>query len=85
MVISDPKEIEAVIAFFRNHIGRESDVTMSVFEGFTQLERMRVTEMEERGTSHYHVYLINPHSQRQLEIDLHHYSFATVSPDPKRC
>jgi hypothetical protein len=83
MLINDTKELEAVLAFFRKHIGRELGVTMSMFEGLTQLERMRVAEVGERGTLHYHVHLINPQSQRQIEIDLHHYSFATVSPDQK--
>jgi len=84
MLITDPKEIEAVLAFFRKHIDRELDVTMSIFEGLAQLERMRVARVGEKGTSHYHVHLINTHSHRQVQIDLHHYSFATVSPDQKR-
>ena len=83
MLISDPKEVEAVLAFFRKHIGRELEITVSLFDGLTLSERVRVADVGERGTSHYHVRLINAHSQRQVEIDLHHYSFATVSPDQK--
>jgi hypothetical protein len=83
MLITDPKEIEAVLAFFRKHIGHELEVTLSLFDGLTQSERMRVARVGESGTLHYHVHLINLHSQCQLEIDLHHYSFATVSPDKK--
>jgi hypothetical protein len=84
MLISDPKEIEAILAFFRRHVGRELEITVSLFSGLTQSERMRVVNVGERGTSHYHVHLTNTHSQRQFEIDLHHYSFVTVSPDQKR-
>ena len=84
MLITDLKEIEAVLAFFRKHIGRELDITISTFEGLVQLERMQVAAVGQRGTPHYRVQLRNSHSQRQLEIDLHHYSFATVSPDQKR-
>ena len=84
MLISDPKEIEVVLAFFRKHIDGELDITVSLFDGLTQSDRMRVAEVGERGSSHYHIRFINSHSQRQLEIDLHHYSLATVSPDQKR-
>jgi len=84
MLISDPKEVEVVLAFFRKHKDGELDITVSLFNGLTQSDRMRVAEVGERGSSHYHIRFINPHSQRQLEIDLHHYSFATVSPDQKR-
>ena len=83
MLITDRKEIEAVLAFFRKHIGRDLDVTISIFDGLTQFERMRVDEVGEVGAAHYHVHFTSPHSHRRLELDLHHYSFATVSPDQK--
>jgi len=83
MIISDHREIETVLAFFRKHTGRELDITLSLFDGLTQSERMRVAEVGERGTSHYHIHLTSPHKEHRLEIDLHHYSFATVSPDQK--
>ena len=83
MTISDHREIETVLAFFRKHTGRELDITLSLFDGLIQSERMRVAEVGERGPSHYHIHLTNPHTQHRLEIDLHHYSFATVSPDQK--
>jgi hypothetical protein len=81
--ISDPKEMDLVLAFFRKYLGREVDIATSIFEGLTQYERMRVAEVGSSRLSPYRVRLISSSCQRQLEIDLHHYSFTTVSPDHK--
>src|ERR1700680_2856903 len=82
MYLSDPEEVEAVLAFFREHIGSEMDIAISVFDGLTEYERMRVAEVAHGEPAR--VFLQAAHSQRQLQIDPHHYSFATVSPDRKR-
>jgi hypothetical protein len=82
MQISDPEEVEGVLAFFRKHIDKELDISISVFEGLTQYERLQVAEVGDLGSSK--VLLISGPSQRRIEIDLHHYSFVTVSPDRKK-
>jgi hypothetical protein len=81
MHIADPKEIEAGLAFFRKHIDRELDITISVFDGLIQHERLLVAEVNS-ATSR--VLLIGSHEQHRVELNLHHYSFATVSPDRKK-
>ena len=80
---SDQSEIESVLSFFRQHSGRELDIALSMFDGLIQRERMRVVEAGQAGAPHYRVRLLSPDSQRELEIDLDHYSFASVSPDQK--
>jgi hypothetical protein len=81
MQISDPEEVEGVLAFFRKHVDKELDISISVFDGLTQYERLQVAEVGDLGSSK--VLLISG-SQRRIEIDLHHYSFVTVSPDRKK-
>jgi hypothetical protein len=81
MHIGDPREIETVLAFFRKHIDRELDVSFSVFEGLVQYQRLLVAEV---NSSTSHVLLIGAHEQHRIELSLHHYSFATVSPDRKK-
>jgi hypothetical protein len=81
MHISDPHEVEAVLAFFRTHLGRELNVAISVFEGLTQYEHVEVQEVD---TTPPRVFLAVVQSQRKLAIDPHHFSFATVSPDHTR-
>jgi len=81
MHISDPKEVGAVLAFFRTHVGRELNLAISVFEGLTQHERVKVQGVD---TTPARVRLSVVQSQRQLTIDPHHFSFATVSPDHTR-
>jgi len=46
MHISDPREVEEVLSFFRTHLGRELDIAVSIFEGITQYERMKVQEVD---------------------------------------
>src|SRR5262245_64039478 len=55
MTISDHREIETVLAFFRKHTGRELDINISLFDGLIQSESMRIIEVGERGTSHYYI------------------------------
>ncbi|HLH32154.1 MAG TPA: hypothetical protein VKY31_13205 [Terriglobia bacterium] len=81
MHISDPQEVEAVLAFFRTHLGRELNVAISVFEGITQHERVKVQEVDATPAR---VLLAVVQSQRKLTIDPHHFSFATVSADHTR-
>ncbi len=81
MQISDPGEVEIVIAFFRKHIDRELDVTLSVFEGLVQQHRLLVAEV---NSALARVLLIGTNEQHRLELNLRHYSFATVSPDRKK-
>jgi hypothetical protein len=81
MHISDPKEVEAVLAFFRTHLGRELNLAISLFEGFTQHERAKVQEVDKTPAR---ILLSVVQSQRQLTIDPHYFSFATVSPDHTR-
>jgi hypothetical protein len=81
MHISDPTEVESVLSFFRTHLGRELNLTISMFEGLMQYERVKVQEVD---TSPARILLSVVQSQRQLAIDPHHFSFATVSPDHTR-
>ncbi len=81
MQISDPAEVEGVLAFFRKHVDKELDISISVFDGLTQYERLQVAEVGDLGSSKV---LLTSGSQRRIEIDLHHYSFVTVSPDRKK-
>jgi hypothetical protein len=81
MHIGDPKEIETVLAFFRKHIDRELDVSLSVFEGLVQYQRLLVAEVNPTTSR---VLLIGSHELHRIELNLHHYSFATVSPDRKK-
>ena len=81
MYISDPKDVEAVLAFFRTHLGRELNLAISIFEGLTQHERVKVQQVDATPAR---VLLSVVQSQRQLTIDPHHFSFATVSADHTR-
>ena len=81
MHISDPREVEEVLSFFRTHLGRELDIAFSMFEGLTQYERMKVQEVDAAPPR---ILLLAPKSQRQIAIDPHQFSFATVSPDHTR-
>src|SRR5262249_14000524 len=81
MHISDPKEVEAVLSFFRKHIDHELDVSFSVFDGFIQHYRLLVAEV---NTTTSRVLLIGSHEQHRVELNLHYYSFATVAPDRKK-
>lgn len=81
MYISDPHEVEAVFAFFREHLHKELEIATSAFEGLTHYEQMRVEKVDMASS---HVVLLCKQSQRQLAIDPHHFSFATVSPDKRR-
>jgi hypothetical protein len=81
MYISDPHEVEAVLAFFRTHRGRELNVAISLFDGLTQHERVKVKEVDIKPPR---ILLAVVQSQRKLTIDPHHFSFATVSDDQAR-
>lgn len=81
MHISEPHEVEAVLSFFRTHLGRELNLAISVFEGLTQHERVTVQEVD---ASPPRVLLDVVASQRKLTIDPNHFSFATVSADHTR-
>jgi hypothetical protein len=81
MYISDPKDVEAVLAFFRTHLGRELNLAISIFEGLTQHERVKVQQVDATPAR---ILLSVVQSQRQLTIDPHHFSFATVSADHTR-
>jgi hypothetical protein len=81
MHISDPKEVEAVLSFFRTHLGKELNLAISIFEGLTQHERVTVQKVD---ASPAHILLAVVQSQRRITIDPHHFSFSTVSPDHTR-
>ena len=81
MYISDPKEVEAVLSFFRTHLGRELNLEVSLFEGLTQHERVTVHEVDNAPAR---ILLAVVQSQRKITIDPHHFSFSTVSPDHTR-
>src|SRR5437667_10452452 len=42
MHISDPRDVEEVIRFFRAHLVLELDIAIFMFEGLTQYERMNL-------------------------------------------
>jgi hypothetical protein len=81
MHISDPKEVETVLSFFRTHLGRELNLAISIFEGLTQHERVKVDEVD---ITPARILLSVVQSQRKITIDPHHFSFSTVSPDHTR-
>jgi hypothetical protein len=81
MHISDPKEVEAVLSFFRTHLGKELNFAISMFEGLTQHERITVQEVD---ASPARILLSVVQSQRKITIDPHHFNFSTVSPDHTR-
>ena len=82
MYLSDPKEVEEVLGFFYEHLGKELEISFCVFDGLTETEPMLVTEV--KAAEPTLVTLQASQSQRKLHINPHHYSFATVSPDRKR-
>jgi hypothetical protein len=81
MRIGDPKEVEVVLAFFRKHIDRELDCSFSVFDGLIRYERLLVAEVNPTASR---ILLLGSHELERIELNLHHYSFATVSPDGKK-
>src|SRR5262249_31419012 len=81
MLADNPSEIEAVISFFRTHRGGELNISISFFEGYLQRERMTVVEAGDLHTPHYRIRLLSLDSHRELELDLDHYSFSSISPD----
>jgi len=81
MHISDPKEVEAVLSFFRTHLGRELNLAISLFEGLTHHERVSVQEVDSAPAR---ILLAVVQSQRKITIDPHHFSFSTVSSDHTR-
>jgi hypothetical protein len=81
MHLSDPQEVEAVLEFFRTHLGRELNLSISVFDGLTQHERVKVQEVDATPPR---VLLAVVESLRKLTIDPQHFSFSTVSPDHTR-
>ena len=82
MYLSDPKEVEEVLAFFYEHQGKELEIALCVFDGFTETEPMHVAEV--KAVEPTRVILEASQSQRRLYINPHHYSFATVSADRKK-
>src|SRR5215469_4544813 len=81
MYISDPKEVDAVLAFFRTHLGHELNLAISMFDGLTQHERVKVAEVDAAPPR---IELEVVQSQRRLTINPNHFSFSTVSPDHTR-
>src|SRR5215468_7328114 len=81
MHLSDPKEVESVLSFFRTHLGRELNLAISIFEGLRQHERVTVQEVDPTPAR---TLLAVVQSQRKITIDPHHFSFSTVSADHTR-
>src|SRR5438093_13642059 len=46
MHISDPREVEEDLSFFREHLGREMDTPVAMSEGINQHERTRAEEVD---------------------------------------
>lgn len=82
MTIDNPKEIGEVLSFFQRYRGRDLDVEIIMFEGFTQRERLRVMDSRIDHSSG-RVRLANASLHREIELDLEQFSFATISPDGK--
>ena len=78
MYLSDANEVKEVLNFFKTHLGRELHITITVFDGLSQMERVKVQEVEAHPPR---ILLSVVGSQRKLAIDPHHFSFTTVSPD----
>jgi hypothetical protein len=81
MHISDAREVAAVLGFFRKHIDHELDVSTSIFEGLIEYQRLTVAEVDNISSR---VVLLGSTDQHRLELNLHAYSMATVSPDGTR-
>lgn len=82
MPIDNPKEISEILSFFQRNRGRDLDVEIIMFEGFTLREQLRVMESG-IGHSPGLVRLANTSLHREIELDLERFSFATISPDGK--
>ena len=81
MLADEGTEMGAIISFFRQHRGQQLNVSISFFEGYLQRERMSVVEVDDPRAAQYRIRLLSIDSQRELEIDLDHYSFGSISPD----
>ncbi|MGA2261120.1 MAG: hypothetical protein ABSH28_06780 [Acidobacteriota bacterium] len=83
MPIDNPKEIDELLSFFQRWRGRNLDVVISLFEGFTQREQLRVMEVAPPCGSPTLVRLTNASLHREIDLDLEQFSFAAISPDGK--
>lgn len=79
----DPIEVGTVFAFFEKHWGKEVEVTISLFQGFLQRERMRVAYISKTGPSNHRIRLISLNSSREIEVLLDQFAFASITPDQK--
>jgi O-phosphoseryl-tRNA(Cys) synthetase len=82
-MLADSREIEEALSFFSRHLGRELIISISIFDGLAQRERYKVAEVGNKGSHRHRVQLVSLNSQREIEIDLDHYSLATVTRDQK--
>ena len=80
MAADNAMEMQAIVSFFDKHREHQLNITISFFEGYLQRERMTVGSGSQK-LPHYHIRLQSLDSQRELEIDLDHYSFGSISPD----
>ena len=83
MPIDNPKEIDELLSFFQRWRGRNLDVVIILFEGFTQREQMRVMEVSSPAGFPTLVRLANSSLHREIDLDLEQFSFAAISPDGK--
>ncbi len=59
------------------------DVSIILFEGFTQREPLVVANVGKAGDPPTLVRLCNQDAHREIELDLEQFSFAAISPDGK--
>ena len=82
-MLAESREIEEALSFFSRHLDRELNISISIFDGLAQREHYRVAEVGNKGSHRHRVRLVSLNSEREIEIDLDHYSLATVTRDQK--
>jgi hypothetical protein len=83
MLSENAKELEGAMRFFQKHVNQNLAISITYFEGLTESQRMQVVEASSLSTQRHRIRLINHQNQMEIEINLDHFSFATLSEDHK--
>jgi hypothetical protein len=83
MLSGNAKEVEIAMRFFQKHVNQDLAISLTYFEGLTESQRMRVIEASSQSAQRHRIRLINLQNQMEIEINLDHFSFATLSEDHK--
>jgi hypothetical protein len=83
MLTENAKEIESAMRFFQKHVNQNLAISLTYFEGLTERQQMQVVEVTTQNAHRHRIRLVNPQNQMEIEINLDHFSFATLSEDHK--